>query len=117
MLSEFSEPLVCRLEDGVLYNEGLGMITLKGDTLMRKVNEIIDHVVEAGLYNYWISLDIHELKSKSRKITLVHPLDRYYSFNLYHMQPAFYLLLMGLCLSALCFIVEVFYNRLLSKRK
>jgi hypothetical protein len=108
MLGEFSEPLVCKLEDGVLYNEGLGMITMKGDPLMRKVNEIIDHVVEAGLYSYWISLDIHEFKSGYDKITLVHPLDRYYSFNLYHMQPAFFLLLMGWCRSALCFMVEVF---------
>jgi hypothetical protein len=117
MLGEFSDPLVCRLEDGALYNEGLGMIMLKGDPLMRKVNEIINHVVEEGLYNYWISLDIYELKSASRKINLVHPLGRYYSFNLYHMQPAFYLLLMGWCLSALSFMVEVFYNRVLSNRK
>ena len=116
-LGEFSESLVCRLVAGVLHNEGLGMITLKGDPLMRKVNEIIDHVVEPGLYNYWISLDIHELKCLSRKITLVHPTDRYYSFSLYHMQPAFYLLWMGWCISAICFMVEVFYNRVLSKRK
>jgi len=84
---------------------------------MRRVSEIIDHVVEAGLYDLWISLFIDLSKILSRKIYLVHPLDEYYSFNLYHLQPAFYLLLMGLCLSALCFTAEFLYNRVFSGRK
>ena len=56
MLDENSEPLLCRLEDGVFYNGGLRMAMLKGDPLMRRVTEITDSVVEAGIYNYWISL-------------------------------------------------------------
>jgi hypothetical protein len=60
---------------------------------------------------------MHWLKLLSRKMSLVHPLDGYYSFNLYHMQSAFYLLWMGWCLSALCFFGEVFYNRFLSRKK
>ena len=84
---------------------------------MRRVTEIIDRVVEAGTYNYWISLRKNWKKIVSHKISLVHPFDAYYSFKLYHMQPAFYLLLMGWCLSVLCFMVEVFYNDVLSKRK
>jgi len=58
-----------------------------------------------------------EIKLHSRKIATVLPLDEYYSFNLYHMQTAFYLLLMGWCLSVLCFMYELFFNRVLSKRK
>jgi len=117
MLGENSEPFLCALDDGVVYNEGLRLVMLQGDQLMRGVTEIIDRVVEAGLYNFWISQYLHKFKVESRKISLVHPLDEYYSFNLYHMQPAFYLLLMGWCLSALCFMVELLYNRVLSKRK
>jgi len=78
---------------------------------MRRVNEIIEHVLEAGLYNYWYSLNINVDKILSRKIGIVHPLDGYYSFNLYHVQPAFCLLLMGWCLSAFSFIAELLYNR------
>jgi len=115
-VGENSEPLLCKLEDGVFFNAGLTMIMFHGDPLMRRVNEIIDRVVEAGLYKYWISLTTNLRKLLSRKIAIVHPLDRYYSFNLYHMQPAFYLLLMGWCLSALCFLVELLYNRVYSKR-
>jgi len=117
MLGENSERLLCRLEDGVVYNDGLRMIMLKGDPLMRRVTEIIDRVFEAGIYNFWISQYLHDVKLETGEISLVHPLNGYHSFNLYHMQPAFYLLLMGLCLSAFCFMFELLYIRLLNKRK
>jgi hypothetical protein len=84
---------------------------------MRLVSEIIDRVVEAGLYNQRIKNYIHFLKLRSKKIATVHHLYGYYSFNLSHMQPAFYLILMGWCLSDLCFMFEFLYNRVLSKRK
>jgi hypothetical protein len=84
---------------------------------MRQATEIIDLIVEAGIYNFWISQLMEKYKVIYRKIAIFHPLDGYYSFNLYHMQPAFYFLLMHLCLSALCFIFELLYSRVLSKRK
>jgi len=111
-----SEPLVCRLEDGVVYFNGLNMVMFHGDPLMRRVNEIIARVVEAGLYNFWISYTSQKNKLLARKIGIVHPLDEYYSFSLDHMQPAFYLLLIGWCLSAICFVIELLYNYLLNKR-
>jgi len=58
---------------------------------------------------------MNKYKIKARKISLLHPFDGYYSFYLYHIQPAFYLLLMGWCLSAICFLVELLYNRVLGK--
>ena len=111
-----SERLVCMLEDGIVYRYGQSMIMFHGDPVMSRFNEIIDHVVQAGIYNYFISKNMQVRKLKSWKIAIVRPLDEYYSFNLYHMQPAFLLLLMGCCLSALSFIVELMYNRILSKR-
>jgi hypothetical protein len=85
-----------------------------GDPLMRRVNESINRVVEAGLHNHWVSLEFNQRKIHFRKIGIVQQLDGYYSFNLYHMQTAFYLILMGWFLSALCFIIEVLYNRVSS---
>jgi hypothetical protein len=114
---ENSEPLVCRLEDGVVFISGQAMLMFHGDPLMRRFSEIIDRVVEAGLYNYWLSKYMRYRKLMSRKIAIIHPFDGYYSFNLYHMQPAFSLLLFGWCLSALCFMLELLYNRVLSKRE
>jgi len=115
-LGENSKPFLCGIKDGVFRNTGLTMIMLHGDPLMRRVTEIIDRVVEAGIYNYWNSLRMQLIKLSSRKTSNVHPLYGYYSFYLHHMQPAFYLLLFGWCLSALCFVVEILYNRVLSKR-
>jgi hypothetical protein len=114
-LGENAEPLLCRLEDGVVFTSALSMIMSHGDPLMSRVSAIIDRVVEAGLYNYWVSTLINARQMLSRKIALAHPLDEYYSFNLYHMQPAFCLLLMGWCLSAICFIVESLFNLVLNK--
>jgi hypothetical protein len=114
-IGENSEPLVCRLEDGVVYTTGLSMVMYHGDPLMKRVTEIIDRVVEAGIYSYEISLHMNRIKIKAHRIAIANPFDGYYSFNLYHMQPAFYLLLMGCCLSAICFIVELLCYRVLSK--
>jgi hypothetical protein len=110
-----SKPLLCKLEDGVVFPASLTMLMFHGDPLMSRVNDIIDRVVEAGLYNYWISHEINSYKISSRIIALVHPLDGYYSFNIYHLLTVFYLLLMGWCLSALCLILEVLYNCVLNK--
>ena len=61
-----------------------------GVPLMRRVIKIIDRVVAAGIYSSLISLVMHRLKILPREIFIVYPLDGYYSFNLYDMQPAFY---------------------------
>jgi hypothetical protein len=84
---------------------------------MRLVTETIDRVVEAGLYNFWISMRKHWLKLLSRKIAIVHQLNGYYSFNVCHMQSAIFLLLLAWCLRAICFMFEVLCNGVLSKRK
>ena len=115
-LGENSKPLLCGLKDGIFRQTGLTKIMLHGDHLMRRVTEIIVRVVAAGIYNYWNSLRMHALKLRSQKIAIVQPLDGYYSFNLQQLQPAFYFLLFGWCLSALCFVIEMMYNHVLRKR-
>jgi len=94
--------MLCRLKEGLFRQSGLTMIMFHGDPLTSRFTEGIDRVVETGLYNYSIFLRMHFIKFFSRNTAIVHPLNGYYSFNLYHMQPAFYLLLMGWCLSTLC---------------
>ena len=47
-----SEPLLCKIEDGVFISFGQSMLMLHGDPLMGRVNEIIDRVVEAGLHKF-----------------------------------------------------------------
>jgi hypothetical protein len=109
--------LFCRIDDGVFLNHKSVMLMFYGEPLLKRVNEIIDRVVEAGLYKYWVSHDKDQFKVAFRKLDRVNQTEEYYSFNLYHMQPAFHFLLMGLCLSAFCFVIELFCYRLLNKRK
>ena len=92
------------------------MIMFHGDLLMRRVTETIDRLVETGIYSQWNCKRFEYHKLHSKEIGVVQMLDEYYSFKLYHMQPPFYLLFMGWCLSAFCFIAEVLYNRVLRHR-
>jgi hypothetical protein len=118
-LGQKSEPLMCGLEDGVAFSSGLSMLMFHGDPLLRRVSEIIDRLVEAGIYSHWKSKHIEYIKLSYREKRIVKTPDEYYSyysFNMYHMQPAFYLLFMGCCLSAFCFIAEVLCNRVFVQR-
>jgi hypothetical protein len=60
-VGENSKPLLCKLDDGVLFPYSLTMMMFHGDPLMKRVNDIIDRVVEASLYNYWISIEFNLL--------------------------------------------------------
>ena len=51
-VGENSEPLMCRIEDGVIYSSVLSMITFHGRPLMRRVSEIVDRLVEAVIYSH-----------------------------------------------------------------
>jgi hypothetical protein len=106
---------LCGLNDGVFLQIGNVMFMLYGDPLLKRVNEIFGRVVEAGLYNCWKSQILNRYKIALKKVAIVNPLDEYCNFNLYHMQPAFYLLLFGLCLSVFCFVIELFCYRLFNK--
>jgi hypothetical protein len=114
-VNDDSEPLICRLEEGGILSSGLTLIMLNGDPLMKRVSEIVDRVIEAGVYNYWSSQHMFNLKLSTRKIRHVQSLGGYYSFNIHHLKTAFYFLLMGSCISAVCFTIEFLYYRVLSK--
>jgi hypothetical protein len=62
IIGENSKPLFCRLEDEILFHYSTTLIMSYGDPLMRRITEIIDRLVEAAVYKYWISLRNHRLK-------------------------------------------------------
>jgi hypothetical protein len=61
-IGENSEPILCSLKDGVVFHSDTVVLMLQGDPLLRRVNEIIRRVVEAGLYIFWTSMRIHQAK-------------------------------------------------------
>jgi hypothetical protein len=115
-LGENKETMLCRLEDGICYSKRYGMIMFYGDPLMGRGNKDIERVFQPCIHNYWIPYRLNLFQIRARKIAVVHPLDGYYNFNLYHMQPASCLLLIGFCISAFCFTLELVYNHVLHKR-
>jgi hypothetical protein len=115
-VGENGEPLLCRIDDGVFFNTQSVMLMFYGEPLLNRINDIFGRVVEAGLYKFWLSELMDYYKRQVEQKAIVNPLDEYYSFNLHHLQPAFYLVLMGLCLSFFCFAIELFCYSLLHKR-
>jgi hypothetical protein len=113
-VGENGEPLLCRIDDGVFLNNGAVMIMFYGEPLLKRVNNIFSRVVEGVLYNNWISKYLNQYKIEFPNTAIVNPLEEYYSFNLYHMQPAFYLLMICLCLSVFCFVIELFCYSILT---
>ena len=81
-VGENSEPLLCRLEDGVVYSTGLTMIMFYGEPLMKRFTEIIDRVVETGIFKYWVSISMNIRIIHSLKIAIVKKTDEYFRFNL-----------------------------------
>ena len=75
-IGENSKPLMCRLKDGFVFPFSRTMLMFHGDPLMKRFNEIIDRVVEAGPYNHWISLMWNKYAISSRMIAIAQPLDR-----------------------------------------
>jgi hypothetical protein len=73
-VGENSEPLLCRLDDGVYNSDGIAMIMLYGVPLLRRVSEIVDRVVAAGIYTFWVSKEMHLVKLEGKKIAIVNRL-------------------------------------------
>jgi hypothetical protein len=53
------------------------------DRVIREVTKIVDRVVEAVLYIFWLSLRIHVWKLLSRKIVIFQPFDLWNISSLY----------------------------------
>jgi hypothetical protein len=83
------------------------MIMRVGDPLLERINEIIQRVVEAGMFMQWKKSLFDKIKIRSGTLHSYSLLDDYNSFTLEHMQPAFYMMLMGFCISTVIFLLEV----------
>jgi hypothetical protein len=111
------EPLLCGVDDGMFIKVQSVMLMFYGEPILKQINDIFRRLSEAGLYTFWFSEMVNRYKLTVPTIAIVNPLDEYYSFNLYHMQPAFYLLLISLGVSVFCFVIELFCYRLSNKRR
>jgi hypothetical protein len=107
LLDENSMPLICPLDDGLVMITNTAMVMRVGDPLLGRIDEIIKRFVEAGLFMQWKKVFFEKLKIESGRIHSYSLLEDYNIFTLEHVQPAFIMLLMGLCISTVILLVEL----------
>jgi hypothetical protein len=116
LMDENSKPLICPLDDGIVIISNAAMIMRVGHPLLGRIDEIIQRVVEAGLFMQWKKSYIDKNKIRSGTLHSYSLLDDYYSFTLEHMQPAFFMLLIGVCISTVTFLLEIANHRIMHLR-
>jgi hypothetical protein len=97
---------LCQIEDGVVERGPIVMVLPKGSALLDRINDIIFHVVEAGVFGEWVKMTDHIQMVKEKAFFPGGLSDEYYKLSLEHLQSAFYLLLFGYCLSFAIFVTE-----------
>jgi len=117
LIDENSKPVICPLDDGIVVTVNHAMMMRVGDPLLGRINEIIQRVVEAGLFMQWKKWTFDNIKIGSDALRSGTVLEEYYSFTLEHLQPAFYLLLMGYCISTLIFLLELAHHLVIHLRR
>jgi len=108
---ENNKPFLCDLEDGDVVYVDMVMAVVKGSPLLEHINDIIDRIVEAGLFMYSANVyfTLERIISKtSFSDTLA---DTYLDINIGHVQSAFYLLLLGHALALISLFVEIIWFR------
>lgn len=116
LIDENSKPLICPLDDGIVMTVNAVMMVRMGDPLLGRIDEIIQRVVEAGLFMQWKKSYFDKIEIESGTLHRYSLLDDYNSFTLEHMQPAFYMLLTGLCISTVILLVELAIHRVIQWR-
>jgi hypothetical protein len=108
---ENKKPLLCDLEDGSFAYFEIVMAVLKGSPLLEHINDVIDRIVEAGLFMYWRKSYFTLRRIITKTLGSDTLADTYHNINIRHVQSAFYLLLLGHALALISLFVEIIWFR------
>jgi hypothetical protein len=114
---ENNRPLLCDLEDGVVVYFETVMAVLKGNPLLEHINDVMDRIVEAGLFMQWKKMFFNYARVATKTASSYTLADTYLNITIKHMQSAFYLLLLGYGVALVSFVVEMIWYRHTSKRR
>jgi hypothetical protein len=110
LTGENNRPLLCELEDGGLRNTDVVFFVSKGKYLFGRINNIIDHIVQGGIFTQITERWFHRQKLLSNLDSYV--LDNgYRDINISHLQTVFYFLIMGYIVALACFVIEIVWHR------
>jgi hypothetical protein len=105
-----NRPILCEVEDGGIEVLGLVLLVIKGSPLLEFINDIIEHIIEAGIVTHIKKRDFHMEKIVSIGDDFV-SYDTYIVFGVRHLQTAFYFLMLGYVLAFACFVSEIMWYR------
>jgi hypothetical protein len=108
---ENNRPFLCDLEDGNVVNWDIVMAVLKGSPLLEHVNDVIDRIVEAGIFMEWRNIHFFSVRLSTKTSPYDTSADKYVNINIRHVQSAFYLLLLGQALAFISLFVEIIWFR------
>jgi hypothetical protein len=111
---ENNRPLLCDLEDGGVGKLDLVFLVSKGSPALEYINEIIDRIVEAGIFMQMKNRLFHATRVR-RQVNSPAFANSYFDINVRHLQTAFHFLLLGHALSVGCFMLEIMWYRFTSK--
>jgi hypothetical protein len=113
--NENNMPLLCALEDGVVRTYGFVFLVRNGRNFLQPINDIIDRVVEGGIFMHIQKQAFckHKTELKFNSLTFA---DTYTAISISHLQTVFYLLLLGYMLALASFVTEIMWHRCRSKR-
>jgi hypothetical protein len=106
---ENKRPLLCELEDGDVANVYFTFLVFKGSAFQKYINDVIDHVVEAGIFMHVKKRGLGKQRIES-KVNFSRISDTYYNISLRHLQAAFYLMMLGHALALACFVIEIIWH-------
>lgn len=113
-----------------LFNYHFSIQSRAGFQLIRKFDEIILRLIEGGICNRWMILQIYEkglLNTNSSMTTTIKinekrtfdkvqgEMDHLISLNTEHLGGAFFILFVGYCFALLMFVAEVVITKLLKR--
>jgi len=101
--------LVCSFEE-IISSQLITMPVPKGYVMMNRFNQIILHLLQAGIIEKWFK-DIKYTTSLNSIVDVSLTSGEYVKLSLLHMQSAVYILLLGLALSFTVFFSEVLFCR------
>ena len=78
------------------------------------INEVLDQIIEGGIFINIMNTDLYKTKLKSKYVSPTSG-DTYYAINVRHLHAAFYLLMLGYVLAVACFVCEIIWHRYWSK--
>ncbi|KAJ9579533.1 hypothetical protein L9F63_004792 [Diploptera punctata] len=97
--------LVCKFDE-VYCNQLTIMPVPTGLILLERFNDIILHVLQSGLMEYWWR-NLRYTATLELSMTISEPVGEYIKLTLEHLQSAFYLLFIGYIISVVIFISEI----------